>query len=95
MIYKLWKQRIVKQDESNGDMKFTASIGLGGKSASYWKSNKRQSWKWRRICGAYRNPISESNVGHMKTKNKKKAYSAHVVFTIRSGMARRMDWGSS
>ncbi len=58
MIYKLWRWRIVKQDGSDGDLKFIASIGLGGKLASYWKTNKRQSWKWRGICRAYKNPIS-------------------------------------
>jgi hypothetical protein len=31
MIYKLWRWRIVKQDESDGDPKFTTIIGLGGK----------------------------------------------------------------
>jgi hypothetical protein len=35
VIYKLWRQRIVKQDESNGDPKFIATIELGGKLASY------------------------------------------------------------
>jgi hypothetical protein len=62
-IYRFWKQRIVKQDESDGDPKFTTIIGFGGKLISYWKSNKRQFWKWKGICKAYKNPISESNVG--------------------------------
>ncbi len=63
VIYKFWRQRIVKQDESNGDPEFITTIGLGGKLASYWKLDKRQFWKWRGICRAYKNPISESNVG--------------------------------
>jgi hypothetical protein len=41
MIYRLWKGRIVKQDESNGDLEFTMTIGLGGNLASFWKSNRR------------------------------------------------------
>ncbi len=28
VIYRLWKQKIVKQDESNGDPEFTVIIGL-------------------------------------------------------------------
>jgi hypothetical protein len=58
IIYKLWKWRIVKQDESNGEPKFTTTIGLGGKLASYWKTNRRQFWKWKGICKAYKNFIS-------------------------------------
>jgi hypothetical protein len=34
-IYRFWRQRIVKQDESNGDLEFIMTIGLGGKSTSY------------------------------------------------------------
>jgi hypothetical protein len=34
---------------------------------------------------AYKNPISESNVGHMSFENRRKACEAHVVFTTRSG----------
>jgi hypothetical protein len=62
-IYKLWRQRIVKQDESDGDPKFTATIGLGGKSTSYWKLDRRHFWKWRGICRVYKNPILEYDVG--------------------------------
>jgi hypothetical protein len=40
MIYKLWRKRIVKLDESNNDLKFILTIGLGGKSTIYWKINK-------------------------------------------------------
>jgi hypothetical protein len=31
----------MKQDESDGDSKFTITIGLGGKLANYWKTNKK------------------------------------------------------
>ncbi len=75
-IYRLWRWIIVKQDELDGDPKFIGTIGLGGKSASYWKTNKRQFWRWRRICRAYRNPISKSDVGQMSFENKRKAYEA-------------------
>jgi hypothetical protein len=34
-IYKLWKQRIMKQDELDDDLKFIVTIRLGGKLASY------------------------------------------------------------
>jgi hypothetical protein len=40
-IYKFWKQRIVKQNELNGDLKFTMIIGLGGKWLSHWKTNRK------------------------------------------------------
>jgi hypothetical protein len=40
-IYKIWIQKIVNQDESCGDPKFTTIIKLGSKSTSYWKSGKR------------------------------------------------------
>jgi hypothetical protein len=40
MIYKLWRRKIMKEDESDGDLEFTTTIGLKGKSANYWKSNK-------------------------------------------------------
>ncbi len=53
----------MKQDESDGDPKFTTTIELGGKSTSYWKKDKWQSWIWKKICKAYRNRISKSNVG--------------------------------
>ncbi len=35
-IYRLWRRRIVKQDELDYDLKFTTIIGFGGKSSSYW-----------------------------------------------------------
>ncbi len=63
MLYKLWRWIIVEQDESNGDSKFIATIGLGSKLASYWKSYRKQSWKWIGVCRAYRNPILEFDVG--------------------------------
>ncbi len=34
-IYKLWRQRIMKQEESNGDLEFTVTIRLGSKSSSH------------------------------------------------------------
>jgi hypothetical protein len=85
----------VKQDELDGDPKFTMIIGLGGKLASYWKTNKRQSWKWRGVCKAYRNPVSKLNVGQMNSKNKGKAYGAQVVSTTRGGTTWSMDLGFS
>jgi hypothetical protein len=63
VIYRLWRQRIVKQDELDRDPKFTMTIGLGCKLASYWKTNKRNFQKWKGVCRAYKNPISESDVG--------------------------------
>jgi hypothetical protein len=53
----------MKQDQSNGDLGFTTTIGLGGKSINYWKTNIRQSWKWRGVCRAYKNITSKFNVG--------------------------------
>ncbi len=41
MINRLWRWRIMKLDESDGDPAFIATIGLGGKLASYWKPDKR------------------------------------------------------
>jgi hypothetical protein len=35
MIYRLWRRRIVKQDEFDGDPKFTTTIRIGGKLTSY------------------------------------------------------------
>ncbi len=90
-IYKLLGWRIMKQDESDGDSEFTMTIRLGGKLASYWKTNRRKFWKWRGICRAYKNPISESYVGKMSFENKGKACEAHVVSITRSGMAGCMD----
>jgi hypothetical protein len=40
-IYKLWWRRIMKQDESNGDPKFTVIITFGGKSLSHWKNKQK------------------------------------------------------
>jgi hypothetical protein len=59
-IYGFWRWKFVKQDESNGDLKFITTIKLGGKLASYWKIDRRQFQKWRGICKAYKNLISES-----------------------------------
>jgi hypothetical protein len=65
-----------KQDESDGDSEFTATIKLGGKLASDWTSDIKQYWKWKGGCRAYRNPILESNVGQTSVKNGGKAYGA-------------------
>jgi hypothetical protein len=40
-IYRLWKWRIVKQDELDGDPKFITTIRLGGKLTNYWKSDRK------------------------------------------------------
>ncbi len=40
-IYRLWRWRIMKQDELEGDPEFTTTIGFGGKLVNYWKINKR------------------------------------------------------
>jgi hypothetical protein len=56
MTYEIWRQGIVKQNESNGDLKFITIIGLGGKLASYWKINRRQSWKWKGECKLTKTP---------------------------------------
>jgi hypothetical protein len=40
MIYRFWRKRIVKQDESDGDLEFTTAIGFGGKLLNYWTRNK-------------------------------------------------------
>jgi hypothetical protein len=45
MICKFWKKRIMKQDELDGDLEFTMTIGFGGKLSSYWMRNIKQSWK--------------------------------------------------
>ncbi len=66
----------MKQNEWDGDPKFITTIGLGGKLAIYWKSNKRKFWKWRGVCKAYKNPISKSNVGQTSSTNRGKAYGA-------------------
>jgi hypothetical protein len=91
-IYKLWK-RIVKQDQSNGDSEFIGTIGFGGKSSSFLKRNKRQSWKWG-ICGNYINPISEFDVGQMSFGKRKRTCKAQVVSTTRGGKVWNMDWWS-
>ncbi len=39
-IYILWRRRIMKQNELDGDPKFIVTIGLGGKLASYGKLDK-------------------------------------------------------
>jgi hypothetical protein len=80
-----------EQDESKGDPKFTTTIRLGGKSASYWMSNIRQYWKWRGGCKVYKNPILEYDVGQMSAENGGKACEAQVIFSTRSGMVRHMD----
>ncbi len=64
----------MKQDELDGNSKFIVAIGFGGKLASYWKTNKKQSWKWKGICRAYKNPMLESNVRQTSSKNKGKIY---------------------
>jgi hypothetical protein len=68
MIDRLRRWWIVKQDELDGDPKFIATIGLGGKSTNHWEIDKKKSWKWRGVCKAYKNPILESNVGHWKQR---------------------------
>jgi hypothetical protein len=85
----------MKQDEFDDDLEFITIIGLGGKSASYWKINRKQSWKWKGVCKAYRNPISKYDVGQMSSNNRGKTWRAHVVFTTRGGMVWNMEKGSS
>jgi hypothetical protein len=58
------------------------------------KRTKNNLETWRGICKAYKNPILESNVGQMSSKNKGKTCRAQVVSTTRSGKAWSMDWGS-
>ncbi len=62
-IYKLWKRRIVKQDELDGDLEFITTIGLRGKLSSYEKMNRIQSWKWRGVCKAYKTPYHTTTKG--------------------------------
>ncbi len=83
MIYRLWRQRIIRQDESDGDSEFIVTIGLGGKSISYWKIDKRKFWKWRGIWKVYKNPISKFDVGQMSFENKRKACRAHAISTTK------------
>jgi hypothetical protein len=85
----------VKQDELDGDLKFIVSIGLGGKSTSYWKTNIKKSWKWKGICWAYKNPILEFDVEQMSSDNRGKACRPQVVSTTRGGTTWSMEWGSS
>jgi hypothetical protein len=82
----------VKQDELNSDSEFIVIIGLWGKLISYLKLNKRQFWKWKGVCKAYRNPVSESDVGHASFENKRKACEAQVVSTTRSGLRCMEFW---
>jgi hypothetical protein len=42
---------------------------------------------------AYKNPISEFDVGHTSFENERKACGAQVISTTRGGMAGHMDWG--
>jgi hypothetical protein len=35
VIYRLWRLKIMKQDESDGDAEFTIIIKLGGKLTNY------------------------------------------------------------
>jgi hypothetical protein len=37
-----FEDKIMKQDESNGDSEFTATIGLEGKWANYWNQTKNK-----------------------------------------------------
>ncbi len=69
----------MKQDESDGDLKFTTTIGTGGSLASYWKSDRKQSWKWRGVYEAYTNPISNYDFGKMSFE-KKERFVGHMLF---------------
>jgi hypothetical protein len=42
VIYKPRRWRIAKRDELDGDLEFIMTIGLRGKSTSYWKTDRRQ-----------------------------------------------------
>ncbi len=66
----------MKQDELDGDSKFSSTIGLGGKSTSYWKTYRIQSLKWRGVCMAYKNAISKCDVGQTNFNDIKKTYMA-------------------
>ncbi len=62
-ILKIWKWRIVKQDESDGNLESTTTIRLGGRLSSHWKPNKIKFWQLTGVCRAYRNPILKYDVG--------------------------------
>jgi hypothetical protein len=49
----------VKQDESNGDPKFTVTIGLGGKSAKLLKNKQKTIWKMERSMQGLQKPHIE------------------------------------
>jgi hypothetical protein len=67
--YRFWRWRIMKQDEWVGNLEVIVTIGLGSKSSNHWKTNKKQSWKWKGIYKAYKNPILEYDVGQMNFDN--------------------------
>jgi hypothetical protein len=79
----------------NGDSEFIVTIRFKGKSSKFYKTNKRQSWKWKKICANSKNPILKSDVGQMSFENRKKICRTQVVSTTRNGKAWSMDWWSS
>jgi hypothetical protein len=49
-IYKLWRRRIMKQDELDDDSKFTTIIAFWRQIVKVLKE-KQKSWKWKGVCG--------------------------------------------
>ncbi len=81
----------MKEDELNGDLEFIVEIRFGGKSSRSWKTNKSQSWKWKEVCGNYKNPILEFDVRQTSYENNRKTYKTHVVSTTKGGKVWSMD----
>jgi hypothetical protein len=67
-IYTFRRKRIVKQDESYGDLEFIAIIGFGGKLSRYWMRNKKQSWKWIITKTPYLNLILDRRVMNIEER---------------------------
>ncbi len=69
----------MKQDESDGDSEFIVTIELGGKSANYWKINKRQSWNGEEYVGLIKTPYQDLMLDKWILRTKER-FMGHKLF---------------
>ncbi len=87
VIYKLWRKRIMKQNESDGDLEFIATIRFGSKYPRNWKKNKRQFWKWKIVTKTpYQNRMLDKQVLRAKERPE-----GHMLFLPQEVVTREIQ----
>jgi hypothetical protein len=90
VIYRLWKQRIVKQNILDGDLKFTMTIGFGGKSSNHWNTTENNLENGKEYAGLTQSPCKKLMLDQWVLKIKER-FAGHKSF-LPQEMAQREVW---